>query len=127
MERGRSEGLELLSVKFASIPFVFCKTVARVFLVELGHPTVAMDFGEDGSRTDGDRFQVTLHVAALREFALNLEFTIDHEDVRHLLQRRNGALHSAFGGVKNVDGVYLVDFRVPDGPADGDAADFLGK
>ncbi len=106
-----------LAVTGGCIAFVGVKSVLRKYFVILTHQTVAVDLGDNGSGSNGNRKAVSLHNALLLDLERKLVWAVDEEEVRPCFQTANRARHGPKGCLEDI---YPIDFDVvynpdPDG------------
>src|ERR1035441_6500938 len=113
---------QLLAMLWRAVALVRGQAVAGVLRVQFAHQAVAVDLGDDGGGSDGERERVAVKEARLGAGVVE-PHGVDEQMIRHDRERLDRGEHGDARGLVDVDAVDGLGVDLGDRDSDGDLAD----
>ena len=96
---------EAFEVEGGTVTFVGCERVLGILFIELLHPLIARDFGEDAGGCDAEAFSIAVDDGGLRNGKIGYRQAVDEGVVGALSECGDGASHAVAGGLEDVEAI----------------------
>mgnify|MGYP003293632252 CR=1 FL=1 len=102
-----TEFSQFFIMELRSVPFMFCKTIFRIFFIHFEHEPVPAHFCKNGCCRNAVAFGVAANDSAGRNLKISCNVSVDKCIIRLYRKAVNGAAHCKKGSVQNIQFIDL--------------------